>query len=60
METAKHSPLRLALGEFCIMFVVTVGWNLVRKSGEGVLDAFGVSAITAILIYFFTRQSLPR
>ena len=55
MERSERSALKLALSEFCVMFVVTVVWNLVRKTDEGIFDAFGISAITALFVYFFAR-----
>jgi len=47
----KQSPLKLALIEFAVVLVSEVGWNLLRKTGQSTIDAFGIALITAILLF---------
>ena len=49
----KRPAWKTTLIEFAVIFVVSVCWNLGRKTGESIVDAFGIAAITAILLYFF-------
>jgi hypothetical protein len=51
MEATRRSALKLALSEFCLMLVVSIVWNFVRKTNWSLFDEIGVSAITALFIY---------
>ncbi len=55
MESAKRSPLKIALIEFCIVLGSELVWSLARKHGPGVVDAVGIAAVTALLTYGFAR-----
>jgi hypothetical protein len=53
-EKAKgQSALKLALIEFAVVFVSEVGWNLVRKTGQSTIDAFGIALLTAVFLFAF-------
>ena len=56
MESAKRSPLKIALIEFGIVFGSELVWNLVRKNGLSLVDAFGIAALTALLTYGLVRD----
>jgi hypothetical protein len=53
---ARRSALQIGLIEFVIVFASALCWNLVRKTGESVLDSFGVAVITAVFLYIVERQ----
>jgi len=53
MKEKQESALKLALLEFVVVFVTAVCWNLVRKTGESAIDAFGIAVLTAVLLYAF-------
>jgi hypothetical protein len=55
----RRSPFQIALVEFAIIFVSALCWNFVRKTGESVLDSFGVAVVTAVLLYFWERERNP-
>ena len=56
----RRSPIQIALVEFVMIFVTILCWNFVRKTGESVLDSFGVAAVTAVLLlYFWKREHNP-
>jgi len=52
----RQSALKLAFVEFAVVFVSEVGWSLVRKSGQSMIDAFGIALLTAILLFAFPQQ----
>jgi hypothetical protein len=53
-EKKKRQPaFTLALIEFAVMFLSEIGWNLVRKTGQSMLDS---SLLTAIFLYAFHRE----
>jgi hypothetical protein len=56
MKENQRSALKIALVEFVAVFVAAVGWNLFRKTGESVLDAFGVAVIAAVFLYIFHHE----
>jgi hypothetical protein len=56
-EKKKRQPaFTLALIEFAVMFLSEIGWNLVRKTGQSMLDSFGIALLTAIFLYAFHRE----
>jgi hypothetical protein len=52
----RRSAFQIALIEFVMVFASALCWNLVRKTGESVLDAFGVAVLTAVFLYIVERQ----
>ncbi len=53
MNEKRQSALKLALVEFAVVFVSEVGWSLVRKTGQSMIDDFGIALFTAILLFAF-------
>ena len=51
-----RSAARLAIREFAIIFLCAMGWHLLRKTGDSVLDIFGEAALTALLLFFWNNQ----
>lgn len=51
-----QSALKLAIIEFAVVFVSEVVWNQVRKTGQSLIDAFGIAVLTAILLFAFHRR----
>lgn len=49
----QQSALKLAFVEFTVVFVSEVGWSLVRKTGQSMIDAFGIALLTAIFLFAF-------
>jgi hypothetical protein len=39
--------------EFVLVLVTSIIWNFLRKTGESVLDAFGIAVLTAVFFYAF-------
>jgi hypothetical protein len=56
LKEKQETALKLALIEFAVVFVSEVGWNLVRKTGQSVVDAFGIALLTAIFLYAFHKR----
>jgi hypothetical protein len=52
----RQSALKLALVEFAVVFVSEVGWSLVRKTGQSMIDDFGIALCTAILLFAFHNK----
>lgn len=52
-KKSRQSAIKLALVEFAVVFVSEVGWNLVRKTGQSTLDAFGIALLTAFFMFAF-------
>lgn len=48
LKEKRQSALKLAVIEFAVVFVSEVGWNLVRKTGQSTIDAFGIALLTVI------------
>ena len=57
MNEKRQSALKLAFVEFAVVFLSEVGWSLVRKTGQSMIDAFGIALITAILLFAFHSSS---
>jgi hypothetical protein len=53
VKEKRQSALKLALIEFAVVFAAEVGWNLLRKTGQSAIDAFGIALVTAILLFAF-------
>jgi hypothetical protein len=53
----RQSAIRATFVEFVVVLITSVIWNYVRKTGESVLDAFGIALLTAVLFYAFYRES---
>lgn len=49
----KQSAIRATLLEFVLVLVTSIIWNFLRKTGESVLDAFGIAVLTAVFFYAF-------
>jgi hypothetical protein len=58
MNEKRQSALKTALLEFVVVFVTASVWNLVRKTGESVVDAFFIAVITAVFLYALHREKL--
>jgi hypothetical protein len=56
MNEAQRSALKTAVSEFLVVFVAAICWIFVRKTGESVLDAFGVAVVTAFFLYIVHRS----
>jgi hypothetical protein len=56
--SAKNQAWKDALGLFIVMVVLHFAWRLVAKTKDSVGDIFGLSAITALFIYFLKRKDL--
>jgi hypothetical protein len=56
-KEGRKSALRVALLDFVLMFVISVCWNFLRKSGTSVVDEFGVAFLTAVFVYAFYREA---
>lgn len=52
----RQSARNLALVEFAVVFLSEVGWNLVRKTGQSLVDSFGIALVTALLLYAVHRN----
>jgi hypothetical protein len=53
---SRLSPFQIALVEFFIVFLSGLLWNLLRKTGESIVDSFGVAVVTAVFFYFVERE----
>jgi hypothetical protein len=53
VNQTRQSALKLAFVEFAVVFVSELGWSLVRKTGQSLIDAFGIALLTAILLFAF-------
>jgi hypothetical protein len=52
----RYSALKLAVVEFAVVFASEVSWSLVRKTGQSMLDAFGIALLTALLLFAFHNR----
>jgi len=55
MNESQRSALKTAVSEFLVVLVAAICWNFVRKTGESLIDAFGVAVVTAFLLYLVHR-----
>ena len=56
VKHVRRSALRIALIEFLIVFISALCWNVVRKTGESILDSFGIAVVTAVFLYILERE----
>jgi len=49
----RQSALKLAFVEFAVVFASELGWSLVRKTGQSMIDAIGIALLTALVLFAF-------
>ncbi len=53
MNEKRQSALKLAFVEFAVVFASELGWSLVRKTGQSMIDAIGIALLTALVLFAF-------
>jgi hypothetical protein len=48
---AAQRLVTTTLIEFFVVLASEVGWNFLRKTGQSVLDSFGIALLTAVIFY---------
>ena len=56
LKEKRQSALKLALIEFAVVFVSEVDRNLLRKTGQSALDAFGIALLAATFLNAFHKR----
>lgn len=56
MTEKQQSALELAIVEFAVVFGSEADWTLLRKTGQSVIDSFGIALMTAILLFAFHNR----